>query len=124
MDNEIVILNDNENTLSSWEYLLPDQTKSFAHPRDLMLYLKNTKTEVPRIYILDRQCKDLFDVVDSNYVGKLKKIGAKGIFFLSSIIHQEGEEVRGFDYTIGPIPKDIEEIKTIISRENLENRLQ
>lgn len=59
----------------------------------------------------------MFDVVDDDFVSILKRKGANGYFMLSSVLHPCGDQVLGFDYSLGSIPMPKNEIDHLLFKD-------
>ena len=116
MSIDTLVLNDNKLCLSAWLEVLGKCSIGFTSPRDILLRLASEPKFLKTIkfFILDRQCANMFDVVDDDFVGILKRKGASGFFMLSSVLHPCGDQVTGFDYSLGSIPMTKNDIERLL----------
>ena len=118
---DVAVLNDNTIALDAWVEAIGERAEGFKHPRNLLYELAEGRKF--NYYILDRQCSDLFDVVEDNFLDALKKAGAKGPFLLASILHRKGESVEGFHCSIGHEPMSLSEVESVCLENSMTNEV-
>jgi len=117
MTRKVAILNDHQWILESWQAVYEEKVHTFTHPRQLLYFLQNNPEECAKIeyYVIDRQCHSCYDAVTENLPQTLREAGARGRFLLSSVTHEKGEKVPGFDCSIGALPLPLNELKQFVS---------
>lgn len=119
---DVMILNDEPMILRAWISVIGgNRALGFETPAQLMYYVKNRELNCNpvSIFILDRQGRRGYDVVEDRLVDKLKKYCPGANYLLSSVAHPLGDYVESFDLTLGDIPIDIESIEKMLENKKL-----
>jgi len=113
--NDVLICTDNPNNFFVWKTLWQNNAIYFKHHVRLYEWALNNNDKLRRLkYIILDRFTGNHDAVETEITKELKNLGFNGLAILSSYKHECGEDVPGFDFSIGSTP---------VSKGDLEKKL-